>query len=66
MLTRWWCPWILPVTLVGSVMLVSRPALVVGWVAVCALLGRLLNVWLSRWEAHLLASDHGLYFKKPS
>jgi hypothetical protein len=66
MLKRWWCPWILPVTLVGSVMLVSRPALVIGWVALCILLGRLLNLWLGRWEARLLASQEGLYFKKPS
>jgi hypothetical protein len=66
MLKRWWCPWIMPVAMLGAVMLVSRPILVVGWVALCTLLGRLLNLWLSEWEARLLASQRGLYFKKPS
>ena len=65
MVSPWWCPWVLPVFLVGSVMLVARPALLPGWLALCVLLGRVINAGIARVEAWLLVSDSGLLLRHP-
>jgi len=39
---RWMVPWTLPVVLLATVSLVSRPLFGAGWLAACIIVGRLL------------------------
>jgi hypothetical protein len=50
-MSRWWCPWLLPVILLGSVILVSRPILCGAWLGACTLAARGINASVARLQA---------------
>jgi hypothetical protein len=64
-MSRWWNSWLLPVILLGSVLLVSRPAVCAAWLAACTVAARGINGWVAEHQGRTAPGTH-LYLRKPS
>jgi hypothetical protein len=62
---KWWLPWLFPVELLGTVMLVSRPLLCLPWFALCLGGSRLVNGYVIYRRGRTAPGTHP-YLRTPS